>query len=153
MTPVSSYYQDLTIVNIVHPIVRGTDGVFDIYSSNPNYFDGWNYSTHGYFTNLPVESDVIIEIANTDYPTYIEYSYGSGTVLTTMQTVERGYAVISWPGPRPELLRNEIRYAIAYEAVFGVEKSFTESTLFETLFSQEAVLHDVTVSGDFNSTQ
>ena len=34
----------------------------------------------------------------------------------------------------------------------GIEKSFTDTTLFETLLAQQAVLNDVTVSGDFNGT-
>ncbi|MFH1374294.1 MAG: FG-GAP-like repeat-containing protein [bacterium] len=35
---------------------------------------------------------------------------------------------------------------------YAIEKSFTESTLFETLLGQNAVLDNVVVSGDFNST-
>jgi len=34
----------------------------------------------------------------------------------------------------------------------SVEKSFTDTTLFETLLAQEAILNNVTLSGDFTST-
>jgi len=50
-------------------------------------------------------------------PTYIEYDFGAGKVLATMQTVEWGYFNGSqgWVGNRPELLRNEIRFAKKWE--------------------------------------
>lgn len=108
---------DLVIVDITHPIVRGTPpGNFDIYGTDPNYFDGWVSSTHGYLTNLPPNADVVIEIesgANAGQPTYIDYPFGSGKVLATMQTVEWGYGAYGMPHPWPELLRNELRYGAA----------------------------------------
>ena len=116
------YLQDLTIADTTHPIIRGTPyGTFDIYATNPDYFDGWGWSTHGYFTNLPDGTITIIKIGSGTYqdqPTYIDYNFGNGKVLATMQTVEWGYFSGSqgWCGNRPELLRNEMRFALAWEA-------------------------------------
>ncbi len=66
-----------------HPVVQGlTDS--DFYN--------WNYVSHGYFTSLPAGTQVIMgyyaEDGVTIKPTVIEYSYGAGKVVATMQTWE-----------------------------------------------------------------
>ena len=94
-----NYDQTLEIMEPTHPLVEGiTD----------EQLDWWNYSTHGYFTNLPPNTKVIIE--DSGKPTYIEYKYGRGTVLSTMQTIEWPFQ--GWVGTR-QLLRNEIDYALS----------------------------------------
>jgi len=112
-------YQNLTIVNTTHPAIAGTGGAFDIYAYNPNYFDGWGYSTHGYFYGLPSGAVTVNVIAGSTNPTYVSYNYGDGEVWASMQTVEWGYACQTWVGCRPELLRNELRYALAFQPPTG----------------------------------
>lgn len=53
-------------------------------------FQNWNYSTHGYFTNLLPGTKSIIGIDDASKPCYIEYAYGTGTVRASMMTVEWG---------------------------------------------------------------
>jgi len=112
--------QSVHIVEPEHQIVKS-----DEFTLTDDYFNGWGYVTHGIFTNfldnsniknpkIVMESD---EEDGGDGPTYIDYDYGAGKVLATMQTVEWGYFNGSqgWAGNRPELLRNEIRFAKKWE--------------------------------------
>ncbi|MDO9108371.1 MAG: cell wall-binding repeat-containing protein [Coriobacteriia bacterium] len=95
ITHVESYDESLTVAAVDHPSVMGAP------STDPDYLDGWGASTHGYFTDLPAE---YLEVIYSDFgPTYIDYVYGEGRVLATMQTIEYGYAFA------PELLRSELR--------------------------------------------
>ena len=102
---VNSNQNELSIVDATSPIV---DDISDA------ALDNWSYSTHGYLTNLPGNANIIIGITGnpTGQPTYIEYGYGSGLVLASMQTME-------WPwaggAGTQQLLINEIEYAQAYE--------------------------------------
>lgn len=95
----------LSIVDAASPIV---DGISDA------ALDNWGYSAHGYFTGLVAGTNIVIGITGdpTGQPTYIEYTYGSGLVLATMQTIEW-----PWAGSTgtTQLLINEIEYAQAYE--------------------------------------
>jgi murein DD-endopeptidase MepM/ murein hydrolase activator NlpD len=95
--------QNPKIVDPTHPIV---EGITDAILAN------WYYSAHGYFTNLPENAKVIIE-DHDGHPIYIEYKYGSGTVLATMQTIEWPFIAYWWGlgEPQQRLLRNEIKYA------------------------------------------
>jgi len=104
-----TYSQDLEIVDHAHPVIRGTGGTYDIYANNPNYFDGWTYSTHGVFTSLTATATKLVNVQSSSNSTYISYTYGSGEVLATLQTVEWGYRRSG-----PELLRNELRYAKSF---------------------------------------
>jgi hypothetical protein len=95
--------QNPHIVDSTHPIVEGiTDDILA----------NWYYSAHGYFTNLPDNAKVII-VDHAGYPIYIEYKYGAGTVLATMQTIEWPFIAYWWGlgEPQQKLLRNEIKYA------------------------------------------
>jgi hypothetical protein len=53
-------------------------------------FQAWNYSTHGYFTDLVPGTHTIIDLNDVNKPVYIEYAWGSGLVRATMMTVEWG---------------------------------------------------------------
>jgi|GEM_PF-2234734 len=101
---VNVYSQNLTVASPSHPILSG-------YSASSDYFANWNYSTHGYFTNLPAGAASLIGESGdpVERPVYIHYTYGSGQVLATMQTIEWGYA--GNYSFRPEFLLNELRYA------------------------------------------
>jgi len=115
VTKVNVYGQNLSIVDYTSLIVNGTPHGGRLTDSD---LDNWYYSTHGYFTNLPANARIIIGIASnpTEMPTYIEYSYGAGKILATMQTIEW-----PWSGHRDDLgetqknlLRNEIEYAVRF---------------------------------------
>lgn len=69
---------DNHIVAPDHPIVRGL---------NDTDFEGWSYVSHGYFTDLLPGTKVILE-DSAGNPTVIEYHYGDGLVIATMQTWE-----------------------------------------------------------------
>jgi hypothetical protein len=123
--------ENLSIVDVSHPVIQGTPpGNIDILALNPDYLDGWGWSTHGYLNNLPFDTQTVVEIESGDWagqPTYVDYDYGNGKVLATMQTVEWGYGTdgtdgnsCNWCGPRPELLRNEMRFALEWK-LYGVE--------------------------------
>ncbi len=106
MNHISNYSWYVHIVDPSHPVVTGlTD----------EYFYDWNWSTHGYFTDVPEGVDVVMECAP-GQPTYIEYGYGAGRVLATVQTIEWGFGNGTNANLvlRPDFLRNEIAYARTY---------------------------------------
>jgi len=111
--------QNVYIANPDHPMA---DGLSD------SMLCDWTYSTHGAFTNIPAGTEIIM-VTDNDKPTYIEYPYGKGKVLATMQTIEWGYGdwgTQNWYINAPELLRNEIRYALGGA---GANKGIIESTV------------------------
>jgi len=81
-----TYYDQYNyIVDPEHPIVEGlTD----------EDFQNWNHVSHGYFTDL-VEGTHIILVDSEERPTFIEYKFGAGVVVASMETLEwtvqRGY--------------------------------------------------------------
>jgi N-acetyl-anhydromuramyl-L-alanine amidase AmpD len=111
--------QSIHITEPEHGVVKS-----DEFTLTDAYLSGWGYSTHGIFTNL-LPGTTVVMVSNEgdggDGPTYIDYDYGAGKVLATMQTVEWGYFNGSrgWVGDRPEFLRNEIRFALKWEAPAG----------------------------------
>lgn len=73
--------------------------------------DGWNYSLHGYLTDIPEDATVVTNAlidGSVIEPAYIEYRVGSGRVLASTHTMEWPF-VTSFGSE--QLLRNEIRYA------------------------------------------
>ncbi|MFX0123711.1 MAG: hypothetical protein ACFFAE_08720 [Candidatus Hodarchaeota archaeon] len=104
----------IDVVTPENPVIDGPYGEL----LDP-YFDGWEYSTHGYFTYIPTGAIIVMETGGE--PTYMDYNYGCGKVLTTMQTVEWGWSgVISWVGDyRKEFLKNEIAYAQVFQGCLG----------------------------------
>jgi cell wall-associated NlpC family hydrolase len=113
--------QSIHILEPDHPVV--VSKVFNQeFTLTDEYLNGWGWSTHGIFTNFPpddpkVKNPKVVMASNEgdggDGPTYIDYNYGLGKVLATMQTIEWGYFSGSrwWVGNRPEFLRNELRFA------------------------------------------
>jgi hypothetical protein len=99
---VTSFNQLLSQVQPLHPVMaRITDPELDY----------WSYSTHGYFTNLSSAACIIVGITGnpTNRPTYIEYPWGRGRVLATMQPME-------WRGGAHQqarwlMLQDEMKYA------------------------------------------
>ncbi|WP_137287203.1 ThuA domain-containing protein [Halorussus salinisoli] len=97
------YYDNMSVVDDSHPVL---DGI------SPGALDGWNYSTHGYLTNVPGDATVAYGVSGnpTDRPTFVEYDHGSGRVLATTQTMEWPFYQSSY-GTR-QLLKNELAYAL-----------------------------------------
>lgn len=100
---VENYYQYVTAVRGSHPIL---DGISD------RELDRWNYSTHGYLTNVPGDATVVAGISGNagDRPTLVEYGHGDGRVLASTHTMEWPWAQ-SYSGTK-ELLRNELDHAL-----------------------------------------
>jgi hypothetical protein len=95
---IEAWNNSLSIVDPFSPIVAGA-------VSNAGYLDNWNFSSHGYFTNVPAGFSTVI--ADSDGPTYVQYPVGIGQVLATLQPLEFGYGMYG----RTEILYNEFDYA------------------------------------------
>lgn len=106
VTKRSQTFNEITIINS-SPIF---DGVSD------EALDGWSASSHGYLTNLPDGVQVIAKRSNSERPTYVRYSHGSGVVLATMQILEwpwspEGRTYVPDPDQAKILLKNELAFA------------------------------------------
>ena len=93
---VQHVFQDsekLTIAAATHPIITGTAPCpsancgATIDTGRFTALDGWNASTHGFFTTLPGGTTIILVDA-TNRPVMIECPHGSGVVIATMTTSE-----------------------------------------------------------------
>ncbi len=92
--------ENINITDPTHCVVQGLDDA---------YFYGWYWSTHGYFTNLLPGTNVVM-VTPSDLPTYIDYNYGRGKVMATLQTMEWGYR-----RSRPQFLLNELECALEWK--------------------------------------
>ncbi len=81
-----------------------------------NDLDGWSASSHGYFTNTCADTKVIIvdELQN---PVMIEYGFGAGRVIASLNTLEFRYYG-PFGTPEKKLLSNEIAYQDAIACGF-----------------------------------
>jgi len=68
-----------------HPIVRRPNLISD------SELDGWGASVHGYFTDYPGGTVIILRDHDTLYPACIEVPYGSGVIIASSQTLEWAY--------------------------------------------------------------
>ncbi|WP_291573004.1 hypothetical protein [Clostridium sp. UBA4548] len=104
------YTENNNIANSTHPIITAALPCFGgncgqiIDQGYRNDLDGWSASSHGYFTNLPVGTVVILTDENNN-TVMIEYPYGRGRVIVTFTTPEWDY----YFGGR-KLLANELAY-------------------------------------------
>lgn len=94
----TTYLDSLRLVDDSH---TRYDGVSD------GALDGWNYSSHGYLTDLPSGASTLVT-GSSGNPTHVEYSVGDGTVIATMQTLE--WPFVSSYGTQ-DVLYNELEYA------------------------------------------
>jgi hypothetical protein len=112
----ASFRQDNGIADPTHLIITA-DGLScpsgncgTIQDTGPkNDLDDWGWSSHGYFTSLPVGTTVIL--TDTDGPVMIEYPFGAGKVIATLSTIVWRY--VGGFGGLPQnkkLLANEIAY-------------------------------------------
>lgn len=72
-------------------------------------FNGWWYTDHGYLTNLVSGSDVVL--SNADGASFVQYTWGSGTVIVDTLTYGWGTA-----GARLAPLDNLINYSAFVQA-------------------------------------
>ncbi len=82
---VNEYSNSVSITDQTHPVISGPYGTLSAAD-----FQAWNYTTHGYFTNLVAGTRTILDLNDPDKPIYIEYDWGLGMVRATMMTVEWG---------------------------------------------------------------
>jgi hypothetical protein len=82
---VQEYSNSVNITDPTSPVIAGPYGTL-----SEADFQAWNWSTHGYFTNLLAGTQTIMDLNDPNKPIYIEYAYGSGGVRATMMTVEWG---------------------------------------------------------------
>ena len=106
VTHTNYYSQQNLIVDGQHPATSSL--------INGNYV-GWNYVSHGYFTNLYAGTNTILTDENSR-PTTIEYSYANTNVLATMQTLE-------YRGSNTIPLKNTLAYTLRKAGIMpGYEK-------------------------------
>lgn len=82
---VNVYDNSVNIVDPTSPIISGPYGTVTDAS-----LQSWDWSTHGYFTGLPADTQVIITetVNGVAQPTYVDYKLGLGEVRATMMTLE-----------------------------------------------------------------
>jgi hypothetical protein len=87
------YADELTIVQGSSPIVAGMPGGGVVTDEG---LDGWGHSAQSYFTAWPGNAQIVIGVTGnpSGQPTYIQYGYGEGHVLATMQILEWPWCVV-----------------------------------------------------------
>jgi hypothetical protein len=93
-------YEEINTVDEDSPVVE---------SLTNDDLSGWNASTHGVLENIGDNMNVVTEVQRDGQPAYVEYSYGSGSVLANVHTIEWPFA--SGYGTT-QLLQNELTYAL-----------------------------------------
>lgn len=114
VTHVVFFSNDNNITTQSHPIITGqfggTDGGQVADDSCLQDLDCWQYASHGYFTNLPAETTMILTDSNG--PVFIEYHYGDGLVIATTTSIEWRYDYFQQNYQNLKLLANEIGYQV-----------------------------------------
>ncbi len=99
-----------------HPIITGeyggTNGGQILDDGNKNDLDGWSASSHGYFTDLPVGTEVILKDGY-NQPVMVEYTYGKGVIIASLTTTEFRYYFYYPDYVDKKLLANDIGYQMA----------------------------------------
>jgi hypothetical protein len=112
VTHVVSFSNDNNITTQSHPIITGQYGrsnggqIGD--DSCLQDLDCWQYASHGYFTNLPADTKIILTESNG--PVFIEYRFGDGLVIATTTSIEWRYDYFQQNYQNLKLLANEIGY-------------------------------------------
>jgi hypothetical protein len=116
---VTAFSQDNDIATPSHPIVADglpcPSGNCGVIADSGTFadLDGWNFSSHGYFINLPAGTTVIISDPTQfpPQPVMVEYPFGAGTVIATLTTTEWRYVGDFGSLPQnKKLLANDIAY-------------------------------------------
>ncbi len=82
LTKTFVYLENVSIVNPTHPLLNIPYGVED------DELDGWFYSAHGYFDTYPANANEVLNYPVTSNPVLLEFAFGSGFIIATMQTLE-----------------------------------------------------------------
>jgi hypothetical protein len=82
LSKTSVYLQNVSINLPLHPILNNPFLVEDV------ELDGWLYSAHGYFHEYPTGAKKILLYPVANEPVMLEFMYGSGFIVATMQTIE-----------------------------------------------------------------
>jgi hypothetical protein len=112
VTHVVSFSNDNNITTQSHPIITGQYGgsnrgkISD--DSCLQDLDCWQYASHGYFTNLPADTTIILTESNG--PVFIEYRFGDGLIIATTTSIEWRYDYFQQNYQNLKLLANEIGY-------------------------------------------
>ncbi|MCX7002201.1 MAG: hypothetical protein NTV22_02880, partial [bacterium] len=89
----------VTITNTDFPMFRTPHQI-----SNAD-LDNWDNSTHGYFSYYPRGAQPLVYVSHTNLPPcVIDYPYGAGRILATLQPVE-------WQDSSTNYCENMLRYA------------------------------------------
>ena len=109
---VVAFSEDNNINTPSHPIITGqfggTHGGRIVDNSCLQDLDCWQHSSHGYLTNLPAGTTIILNESNR--PVFIEYRYGDGLVIATTTSIEWRYDYFQQNFQNLKLLANEIGY-------------------------------------------
>lgn len=120
-----SFASDNNIADATHSIINNglpclSNNCGQILDTGPQQdLDGWNASSHGYFTNLRAATRVVLNQPDVTgdgqpEPVLIEYGFGNGVVVATLTTTEWRYVGGFASLPRnKKLLANMIAYAAA----------------------------------------
>jgi len=107
-----AFSEDNNINTPSHPIITGqfggTHGGQIVDNSCLQDLDCWQHSSHGYLTNLPAGTTIILNESNG--PVFIEYRYGDGLVIATTTSIEWRYDYFQLNFQNLKLLANEIGY-------------------------------------------
>ncbi len=75
-------------VKVIDPNAAPVKGLYGTVTEAS--LQAWNYSTHGYFTNLVAGTKVVVAVNDPSTPCYIDYAWGAGEVRASMMTMEWG---------------------------------------------------------------
>jgi len=79
------YGQYVTIVDPTHSVLTVPNTITEA------ELDNWNYAVHGYFSVYPADAHIIVIEDLTSMPAYLEFTYGSGSIIASSQTLEWAY--------------------------------------------------------------
>lgn len=126
VTHTTAFDQNNNIAAPAHPIITdalpcpGGNCAPIVDAGTHNDLDNWNSSNHGFFTNLPGGTTVIL-VDSQNQPVMVEYPFGNGTVIATMTTTEWRYVGNFGGLPQnKKLTANDIAYQCA-RAVIQVD--------------------------------
>ena len=76
---------DVDINLVQHPVILNP------YTVNDTALDGWGSSAHGHFDTFPLGSREILQHTGTSDPILLEFAFGKGYIIASMQTLEYAY--------------------------------------------------------------
>jgi hypothetical protein len=83
VTPLLLNDVDINIAQ--HPFIINPHAI------NDTAIDSWSSSAHGYFDTFPLDSREILQHTGTSNPILLEFTFGKGYIIASMQTLEYAY--------------------------------------------------------------